>query len=90
MSETGEAQAKLDQAVSRLGDALERIVDGLDRQPVPASGPSESEMAAVSEVAELRETVSRLQSENEALRTAGRAAAEGIGETIAALREARN
>jgi len=87
VSEADEAQARLEQAVGRLSGALERINDGVERapEPAPASNPETDQ-----EIAALRSRVDQLESQNEALRSAGRLAAEGLGETIAALQSARN
>lgn len=78
-------EANLDKACARLSDALERIVDGLDSYP--SNGPDQVEDAE--EINALRERIAVLEDEVEALRAAGRSAADGIGETIAALEEAR-
>lgn len=88
VSEASDAQARLEQAVSRLSGALERINDGVTRVPEPAAQAANPEAEA--EVAALRARVEMLEAENQSLRTAGRLAAEGIGETISALQGARN
>lgn len=86
VTETRETTAvALDKACSRLSDALERIVDGLEKAPGDDGDPvNESE-----ELSALRDRVAALEDEIETLRAAGRNAADGIGETIAALEAAR-
>lgn len=88
MSDSDQAQVRFDQAIRRLSGALERIVDGLDNVSAPPAREPESGHDA--EVDELRARVAVLERENQSLREAGRAAATGIGETIAALEAARS
>lgn len=93
VGDAGEAQARLEQAVSRLSGALERINDGIDRTPVPQTPEATSHQLNPeheAELAALRDRVTALEGENKSLRDAGRLAAEGIGETIAALQAARS
>ena len=90
MSEAGEAQARLESAVGRLGGALERINDGVDRIPEPSAAAPAAGAGSTEEMASLRSRIEQLETENDALRAAGRMAAEGIGETIAALQSVRN
>ena len=86
VTETHEtSQAALDRACARLSDALERIVDGLEGMPHGGETPH----VDTQEIEALRNRVASLETEIASLRAAGRLAADGIGETIAALEAAR-